>query len=412
MKKIVLLSFLLQVSFGVFSQSVSINPDNLQLPRVSALPACAAADYGKVVFLTTTNRANVCSGSGWVEIATGGGGGGSLTLPYNGSGSFSAAGLTVFNTGGGINSAGIQGMTGSAIGGANGVLGNAFEVAPTGNTVGVRGENVSTNTFGYGVFGSHAGGGSGVYGTTVTGFGVAGAASGAGGTGVYGTTTQAGTIGIFGLVNTGTSHGIYGKSTNSTSNAGFFENSTSTGFALQTIGRLRLQGNNAGAGRVLMSADGNGTALWSNITRTDVLKLGPAAFTSHISSNDVTHGARGVSFNTSAGSLHANISLPNGAAITGCTIHYIDNDGTASNVGLGLTSFAFQKMSQSSINSYTNIASGSFTNTSANSNTLSISPTVTETIDNANFYYRLVISMPASPNIIFVGATINYQYNL
>lgn len=412
MKKLVLLSFLLKISFGVFSQSVSINPDNLQIPRVSALPACAAADYGKIVFLTTTNRANVCSGSGWVEIATSGGGGGSLTLPYNGSGSFSAAGLTIFNTGGGLNSAGIQGMTGSSIGGANGVLGNSFEVAPIGNTVGVKGENSSTNSFGYGVLGTHAGGGSGVYGTTVTGFGVAGTASGAGGTGVYGTTTQAGTIGIFGLVTTGTSSGIYGKSTNSTSNAGFFENSTPTGFALQTIGKLKFQGNNAATGRVLMSTDANGTASWATITRNEILKLGPAAFQSHISTNESTIGSQGISMTTAAGSFHANLSLPNGASITGIKVYYIDNDGVSPATGLGLTSWSLQRLPHSGSSTYSSVVGISIPNIPANSSIQSLSHTFTspEVVNNATSFYRMVVSMPASTNLVLVGAEISYTY--
>lgn len=189
MKKLILMSVFTLATFSLIAQSVSINPNNLQIPSVSALPACAAADYGKIVFLTTTNRANVCSGSGWIEIETGGGGG-SLTLPFNGSGNYSAAGFTVMNTGGGINSAGIQGMTLSAITGASGILGNAFDTAPTGDNAGIRGLNSSTNTRGYGVFGSHAGSGHGVYGLSVTGSGVSGSATGVGGIGVSGTSTQ------------------------------------------------------------------------------------------------------------------------------------------------------------------------------------------------------------------------------
>jgi len=79
MKKIIFMSVFTLVVLSSVAQSVSINPNSLQIPSVSALPACAAADYGKIVFLTTTNRANECSGSGWIEVATGCGGVGLLT---------------------------------------------------------------------------------------------------------------------------------------------------------------------------------------------------------------------------------------------------------------------------------------------------------------------------------------------
>ena len=162
---------LILVNFGSLAQSISINPQSLDLPKVTNLPGCAVADYGKVVFLTSNNKAHVCSGSGWVAVETSTGGGGSLTLPFSGSGAFPAAGLSVFNTAGGLNSAGIQGMTMSAINGANGVLGSAFETAPSGNTAGVAGINNSLNANGYGVYGKQDGGGAGVYGTTNIGKG-------------------------------------------------------------------------------------------------------------------------------------------------------------------------------------------------------------------------------------------------
>ncbi len=273
---------LLLANFGSFAQSVSINPQSLDLPKVTTLPGCAPADYGKVVFLTSNNKAHVCGGSGWVAVETSTGAGGSLTLPYNGSGSFSAGGFSVFNTGGGLNSAGIHGMTGSALNGANGVLGSAFETAPSGNNAGVAGINSSTNNNGNGVLGRQNGGGNGVYGESITG------------------------KGVYGLVSS-TGDAVFGAANNANARAGVFVNSAVGGMALRTSGVLRFEGQNAAAGTFLRSNDNLGTATWSNITRTEVIKIPAAAFVPHISSNEITHDNQGIVFTGSSGSgsVHA-----------------------------------------------------------------------------------------------------------
>ena len=76
---------------------------------------------------------------------------------------------------------------------------------------------------GFGVYGSHNGSGSGVYGTTLTG------------TGIYGNATGTGTGGYF----TG----------------------AATGFALRSNGPIRLGGIGSGSGKVLTS-DAAGNATW------------------------------------------------------------------------------------------------------------------------------------------------------
>ncbi len=63
-------SALILANFGSFAQSVIINPQSLDLPKINNLPGCTSADYGKVVFLTSNNKAHVCSGSGWVAVET------------------------------------------------------------------------------------------------------------------------------------------------------------------------------------------------------------------------------------------------------------------------------------------------------------------------------------------------------
>lgn len=373
------------VNFGSFAQSVSINSQSLDLPKVTNLPGCAVADYGKVVFLTSNNKAHVCSGSGWVAVETSAGGGGSLNLPYSGSGAFPAAGLSILNTAGGLNSAGIQGMTFSAINGANGVLGNAFETAPSGNTAGVSGINNSLNSNGNGVYGKHDGGGNGIYGTSVIG------------KGVYGNTSSSGDA-------------VYGMASNINARAGVFVNAAAGGIALRTAGGLRFEGQNAAAGRFLRSGDNLGTASWSNITRTEIIKIPAAAFTPHISTNDVIHDGRGVYFSgaSGSGSLHAPLTVPNGATLTLVRFYFIDADAT-----LGMTSFALQKMDHTpSGTSYTNVISSTITNANNASVILSAGQIISEVIDNSTTFYRLVFTMPFDIDLKFVGAEVQYNYQV
>jgi hypothetical protein len=415
MKRILsLLGFLFIISTHSFAQFTQTEPNSLSLPQVSALPGCAVADYGKMVFLTTTNRANVCSGSGWVEVVAGGGGGGSLTLPFNAVGSYSAAGFSVMNSSGGLNSAGIQGMTFSALNGANGLLGNAFETAPSGNNAAVRGINASTNANGYGVAGTHAGTGYGVYGFSSAGAGIYGQSGGTA-AGVNGFSNQTGGVATYGYSTAASGYGIWGRSSNASGAGGYFSHDApATGLALLTNGKLRFQGNGAAANKVLVSQDANGNANWEALTRTEILKLGPAAFYSHISSNESTMGSQGISMTSAAGSFHANVSLPNGATITLVRIYYIDNEGVAPSTGLGLTSWGLQKILHSNNFTYSNIVNGVFINHTAHLSMQSTSQllTVPEVVNNATTFYRMVVTMPASTNLILVGVEISYTYTV
>ena len=72
------------------------------------------------------------------------------------------------------NGPGVQGQTNSTAEFASGVLGQVSSNAPGGSSAGVRGTNNSTTASGMGVWGSHAGGGTGVYGNSVSGYGVHG----------------------------------------------------------------------------------------------------------------------------------------------------------------------------------------------------------------------------------------------
>jgi hypothetical protein len=71
MKSILLiLAFVCRLSF-TFAQSITLDPNSLQLPRLSANPACAVADKGKLIYNTAQNKILFCNGSTWVDPTTG-----------------------------------------------------------------------------------------------------------------------------------------------------------------------------------------------------------------------------------------------------------------------------------------------------------------------------------------------------
>jgi hypothetical protein len=93
---------------------------------------------------------------------------------------------------------GVSGVSGSSAAHASAVYGEISSVSPGAFSAAVRGQNDGTGGNGIGVYGSHAGPGWGVYGTSVSGIGVVGSSatgvSGMGTTGVHGTTSaKAGT---------------------------------------------------------------------------------------------------------------------------------------------------------------------------------------------------------------------------
>lgn len=411
MKKSLFISVFTLVSFSSIAQSVTLSPNNLQIPSVSALPACAAADYGKIVFLTTTNRANVCSGTGWVEVSATGGG--SLTLPYTSTGSFSTQGFQIINTGGGANSAALQGTTASSLTDAAGVWGSANTTTPNGETIAVRGSNFATNNNGVGVKGTHAGSGYGVYGYSLTGTGVYGFTQGnsSSGYGVFGHAGQISGVGVYGNAFGSNGTGVWGKAEQSTGTGGYFQNTAVGGNALVTAGKVRFQGNGAGINKVLVSTDVNGTAEWKDITKNEVLKLSAAAFSPHLSTNGYVMGSQGISL-AGTGSVHADVSVPNGATINSFKIYYIDNDGTSPSTGLGITGCALQQITHTGTATYTNVASITVNNTVANANiqTQNVFPSIV--IDNTTNSYRLVVSMPATSNVVLVAIELGYTYKL
>jgi hypothetical protein len=125
----------------------------------------------------------------------------------------------------------IQGTSASADANATAVQGTISSTTPGGFSSAVKGVNNGTGGLGIGVYGSQAGAGWGVYGTTPSGVGVNG--SSASGIAVNGSSTS----GI----------GLSGSST--------------TGNALQTAGKVQMTGIGEAAGKVLTS-NATGVATW------------------------------------------------------------------------------------------------------------------------------------------------------
>jgi hypothetical protein len=109
--------------------------------------------------------------------------------------------------------AGVLGDTYSGDANASGVAGEVKELTPGVGSTGVRGINNGVNGNGYGVWGSHAGSGTGVYGQSAGGTGVRGVNNGtnASGYGVWGSQAGSGT-GVYGQSRSGI--GVLGTSSN------------------------------------------------------------------------------------------------------------------------------------------------------------------------------------------------------
>jgi hypothetical protein len=71
MKTTVLIFILICSVLSSFAQSISLDPNSLQLPRVATNPACSVADKGKLIYNTTQNKILFCNGSAWVDPTSG-----------------------------------------------------------------------------------------------------------------------------------------------------------------------------------------------------------------------------------------------------------------------------------------------------------------------------------------------------
>lgn len=170
---------------------------------------------------------------------SGGGGGGSLTLPYTTVENNAGTLFSITNDGDGTSVEGVNNTTTSSVAAVRGIVSNT---APGGFSTAVRGINNGTGGLGIGIWGSHAGSGWGVYGSTPNGLGV------------YGNSTANG-YGVYANSNSGT--GL-----NATSNNGIAANISITNNANNNIA---LSASTVGNGSVInASTTGNGTSIRSS----------------------------------------------------------------------------------------------------------------------------------------------------
>jgi len=170
---------------------------------------------------------------------------GSFALPFSSSLNSASNLFSVTNQGTGIS---LEGINSSASANINAVYGKITAATPAANATALRGSVTGSGTEGFGVWGSHAGNGTGVYGTTVNGSGISGKSSG--GNGVMGVSTSG--VGVFGTSDDGLPGLFNISNTNNFNDAVFASNS---GFgngivALSTYsnGVLGIANDLAGAG--------------------------------------------------------------------------------------------------------------------------------------------------------------------
>ncbi|TAG24163.1 MAG: hypothetical protein EAZ32_18935 [Cytophagia bacterium] len=71
MKKLLALFIIQALSLNIFAQSISIDPNALQLPRLAVNPTCLVADKGKMIYNTTQEKVLYCNGTTWIDPTTG-----------------------------------------------------------------------------------------------------------------------------------------------------------------------------------------------------------------------------------------------------------------------------------------------------------------------------------------------------
>ncbi|MDB5035186.1 MAG: hypothetical protein JWQ98_2427 [Chlorobi bacterium] len=202
--------------------------------------------------------------------------------------------------------AGVRGETNSQDANSAGVIGIINSTTPGGFSAGVRGTNNGTGGLGIGVYGSQAGSGWGVYGTTPSGIGVHGnSTTGFGlyglstsGTAVYGLSTN-GESGRFENTNNANSSNTLTASTNGTGNAFIAANSGTSGNA----GNFTI--NNAANASNAVNVTTNGTGAAVNAVNTGTGIGGSFAI------NNATNAANALNVTTNGTGNGASVVIGN-----------------------------------------------------------------------------------------------------
>jgi hypothetical protein len=171
---------------------------------------------------------------------------GTFSLPFSSTINSASNLFSVTNQGTGIS---LEGINSSATANISAIYGKATAATPGVNATGVRGAVTGAGLEGYGVWGSHAGSGAGVYGSTINGSGVSGLST-TGGNGVQGSSTDG--VGVFGISENGLP-GLFNISNTNNFNDALFASNSGFGngvVALSTYsnGVLGIANDLAGAG--------------------------------------------------------------------------------------------------------------------------------------------------------------------
>jgi hypothetical protein len=171
---------------------------------------------------------------------------GTFSLPFSSTNNSASNLFSATNQGTGIS---LEGINSSSSANIAAIYGKATAATPGVNAAGVRGAITGGGLEGYGVWGSHAGSGFGVYGTTTSGSGVSGSST-TGGNGVQGTSTDG--VGIFGTSENGLP-GLFNISNAVNYNDAMFASNNGLGngivaLSLYSNGVLGIANDLAGAG--------------------------------------------------------------------------------------------------------------------------------------------------------------------
>ena len=348
---------------------VSSTTKGMLAPRMTTAQrnAIASPAKGLLVYDTDLNALYHHNGAGWAAVGGGGGGfglpyaanvnlaGTAFEINNAGSGTVlslgasSGSAISAYNTGNSAtigvtstNGFGVYAQSFNSIpiyalstnannmlaairtnntGGGNGVHATASNndailgISSAANKAGIRGEatgnggigvyGISTSTTGTGVSGLHAGNGTGVLGTSTSGYGVRGVtSSGIGFSGVYGENNGTTGAGVRGVANFSNGTGVSGSSTTGIGVGAFSESnravqaqtnsgtalfgSSTSGYGLDVSGKVKISGGNTNpaAGAVLTSMDASGNAIWKATNRV-AFKVGSV----HSSYSNISQGA-------------------------------------------------------------------------------------------------------------------------
>ncbi len=206
------------------------------------------------------------------------------------------------------------GISASTDANAVAVSGTISSASPGGFSAGVRGINNGTSGLGIGVYGSQAGSGWGVYGTTPSGIGVNGASTS--GFGVFGSSTSG--TGVNGTSTSGV--GVFG--TSSTSNAGRFDNTN----AANTTDALVANTNGAASSWALRATStglqGAGIFVYNNAGGTaNAVRVTNNGGGAAISATASGTGSAGLFSNTNAANNSSTVSIStNGTSATALSV--------------------------------------------------------------------------------------------